>query len=178
MANNQTTQYRVRVNHHIRVPQVRVVLEDGSSPGIMNTSEALKLAQDLGLDLIEINPKTSPPIVKIADFGKHKYTEKKKQQENKKNQKVQELKELAFRPATEEHDLQIKLTAAKQFLIDGHKVRFVCKFRGRELSHSEIGRDKLTWILQQLSGLIAPSSDISMEGKWMSVIVSPARQKS
>jgi translation initiation factor IF-3 len=177
MSNNQTTQYRIRVNYNIRVPQVRVVLEDGSSPGIMNTPEALKMAQELGLDLIEINPKTAPPICKIMDFGKHKYSEKKKATEAKKNQKVQEMKELSFRPGTEEHDLLIKLNAAKQFLTDGHKVRFVCKFRGREMSHPEIGREKLSWILQQLNGLIGSSPDISMEGKWMSVIVSPARQK-
>lgn len=177
MANNQTIQYRTRVNHYIRVPQVRVILEDGTSPGIMNTSEALKMARELGLDLIEINPKALPPVAKIADYGKHCYQEKKKTAEAKKNQRVQELKELSFRPATEEHDLQIKLNAAKQFLLDGHQVRFVCKFRGRELTHPEIGREKLEWIIQQLNGLIAVVPNIFMEGKFMSTTVSPSKQK-
>jgi len=171
------TSNRIRINHYIRVPQVRVVLEDGTSPGIMGTPEALKMAKDMGLDMIEINPKASPPVVKLMDFGRHKYNEKKKQQEIKRNQKVHEQKELLLRPNIEEHDLTHKLNAAKQFLAEGNSVKFTVRFRGRELTHPEVGRDKLDWIVQQLSGLIQPFPVISMEGKLMHMLVIPTKQK-
>src|SRR5271154_5579193 len=98
--------YRVRINGYIRVPQVRVILEDGTSPGIMETWQALKLAQEQSLDLVEINPKSVPPVAKICNYGKMKYEEKKAQKAAKKKQKVSETKELDFRPVTEQHDLE------------------------------------------------------------------------
>ncbi len=170
--NNQN---RVRINHQIRIPQVRVILNDGTSPGIMPTQEALKLAQEQGLDLIEINPKGTPPVCKITDFGKLKYEEKKKQAEARKNQKNQELKELSFRPNTDEHDLNHKIEQAKQFLADGNKVKFVVRFRGREIAHPQIGRDKINSIIEKLTGLIVPSPLVSMEGKLMSVLLTPSK---
>jgi translation initiation factor IF-3 len=153
------------------------VLEDGSSPGVMNTPDAIKLAQGMGLDLVEINPKASPPVVKTIDFGKWKYQQKKQQQEIRKNQKVHEQKEILLRPTTEIGDLTHKANAAKEFLADGHSVKFTVRFRGRELTHPDIGRDKLNWMLEQLNGLIQPSSSISMEGKFMHMVVMPAKQK-
>ncbi len=174
--NNNSTQYRIRVNHQIRIPQVRVVLDDGSSPGIMQTRDALKLAQDQGLDLVEINPKSQPPVCKIVDYGKYKYDEKKKQSEAKKNQNLQELKELTFRPNTDENDLNHKLNQAKEFLADGNKVKFTIRFRGREVTHPQVGKDKLEWIFKELSGLIQNIPPINMEGKFMSTIVSPVRK--
>jgi translation initiation factor IF-3 len=175
-ATNQT-QYRTRINQFIRVPQVRVLLADGSNGGIMNTFEALKLAKDQGLDLIEINPKSVPPVCKIADYGKMKYEDKKKLQNAKKNQQVQELKELTFRPNTDEGDLGHKLEKAKEFLTDGNKVKFTVRFRGREIVHANIGRDKLSWFLQQLDGLVAPNPQVNLEGKFMSMVVSPVRKQ-
>lgn len=175
--NNNQSQYRTRINQYIRVPQVQVILSDGKNGGIMATRDALKLAQDEGLDLIEINPRSAPPVCKIADFGKMKYEEKKKQQAAKKNQTVQELKELTFRPNTDENDLNHKLEQAKGFLTDGNRVKFTVRFRGREITHSNIGRDKLEWIVQQLQGLITDKSQISLEGKFMSLIVSPTKSK-
>lgn len=179
MQNNQQQQreYRVRINKYIRVPQIRVVLADGSNAGIMNTYEALKQAQDAGLDLVEINPKAQPPVCKIMDYGKFKYEEKKKQAAAKKNQQVQELKELTFRPATDENDLLHKLGQAKEFLAEGDRVKFTVRFKGREITHANIGKDKLTWILQQLDGLVSPNPQISLEGKFMWMIVSPVKQK-
>lgn len=174
---NNQTQYRIRINHYIRVPQVRVVYEDGTTGGIMATRDALKSAQDLGLDLVEINPKSLPPVCKIMDFGKFKYEEKKKAQVAKKNQVVQELKELNFRPNTDENDLNHKLEQAKGFLIEGNKVKFTVKFRGREITHAELGKQKLEWILQQLQGLITDKPQISLEGKFMSMLVSPTKQR-
>lgn len=176
--NNNNTQYRVRINNYIRVPQVRVILSDGSSPGIMATRDAIVMAQDQGLDLVEINPKAIPPVCKILDYGKFKYEEKKKQAENKKNQKIQELKEITFRPNTDDNDLSHKLESAKQFLADGNKVKFTIRFRGREITHPQVGKDKLDWIVQQLNNLILPSPITSLEGKFMSMIVSPTKQKS
>lgn len=176
--NNNQNQYRTRINKFIRVPQIRVVFSDGSNGGIMNTYDALKMAQDQGLDLVEINPRAVPPVCKIMDYGKYKYEEKKKVQAAKKNQQMQELKELTFRPNTDDNDLNHKLEQAKSFLEDGNKVKFAVRFRGREVVHANIGREKLQWILQELNGLIAPNPQISMEGKIMWMMVTPNKQKS
>jgi translation initiation factor IF-3 len=176
MQTNNQQQYRTRINHHIRVPQVRVILSNGENGGVMPTYEALKLARDEGLDLIEINPKALPPVTRIADFGKLKYEEKKQQQLAKRNQVVQELKELTMRPNTDLNDLGHKLNQAKDFLQEGNKVKLTVRFRGREIAHSELGKDKLEYCLRELQGLIIPSPPISLEGKLMSVIVSPSKK--
>jgi translation initiation factor IF-3 len=168
--NNQN---RIRINFHIRVAQVRVVLEDGSSPGVMSTRDALQMAQNAGLDLVEINPKANPPVCKILDFGKFKYDEKKKAAAAKKSQKQSELKELTFRPNTDEHDLGIKLATAKEFLKDGNKVKFAIRFRGREITHPQIGKEKLEWLLKELTDLISGAPQVFTEGKIMSMTVSP-----
>jgi translation initiation factor IF-3 len=172
--NNPQTQ-RIRTNHQIRIPQIRVVLVDGTSD-VMATRDALKMAQDAGLDLVEINPKAAPPVCKIMDFGKFKYEEKKKQQAAKRNQVVQELKELTFRPNTDANDLNHKLEQAKGFLEEGNKVKFTIRFRGREITHSDIGRNKLEWLLLQLQGLVTDKPQISLEGKFMWMIVSPTKK--
>lgn len=174
---NPPTNQRIRINHQIRIPQIRVVLNDGTNAGVMSTRDALKMAQDQALDLVEINPRAVPPVCKIMDYGKYKYEEKKKQAEAKRNQKTQELKELTFRPATDENDLAHKVQQAKEFLTEGHKVKFTIRFRGREITHPQVGKEKLEWILQQLTGLIAATPPVSLEGKFMHMIVSPAKQK-
>lgn len=174
---NNNQQQRIRINHQIRIPQIRVVDSDGSNLGVMATRDALKLAQDQSLDLVEINPRAVPPVCKIMNYGKFKYEEKKKAQAAKKNQQIQELKELTFRPTTDENDLNHKLEQAKEFLADGDKVKFTIRFRGREVTHPQIGRDKLDWIMQQLNGLATISSAPSFEGKIMSMIVAPIKQK-
>lgn len=167
------TQNRIRINNFIRVPQVRVIDAEGVPLGVMNTSDAMKLAREQNLDLVEINPKTSPPVCKIIDFGKYKYEEKKKLSESRKNQKTSELKEISFRPNTDEGDLNHKLENAKQFLADGNKVKFTVKFRGREITHPKVGEDKLRWFLQELASLIAFHTPLSLEGKVMSVMINP-----
>jgi translation initiation factor IF-3 len=178
MANlTEKQQYRVRINQFIRVPEVRVILEDGTSPGIMKTPDALKRAQDQGLDLVEINPRAIPPVVKIVNYGKMKYEEKKKAQEAKKNQQVQELKEITFRPNTDIGDLEHKLVKAKEFLEEGNRTKLTVRFRGREVVHLNVGREKIEWILQRLDGMIAPNPQINMEGKFMSVVVSPTKKQ-
>ena len=174
---NNQQQYRTRINKYIRVPQIRVILSNGENGGIMNTQDALKLAQDQFLDLIEINPKAIPPVCRIADHGKLKYEEKKQQQAAKKNQIIQELKELTFRPNTDENDLNHKLDQAKEFLTEGNKVKFTVRFRGREITHADLGKAKLDWCVQQLQGLIADKPQISLEGKFMWLIVSPTKKQ-
>jgi translation initiation factor IF-3 len=175
--NQQQREYRVRINKFIRVPQIRVVLADGTNGGIMDTFVALKQAQDAGLDLVEINPKAQPPVCKIMDYGKYKYEEKKKVQAAKKNQQTQELKELTFRPNTDENDLNHKLEQAKSFLEEGDRVKFTVRFRGREIVHANIGKEKLQWILRQLGTTIAPNPQINLEGKFMSMVVSPTKKQ-
>lgn len=162
--------YRIRINHQIRVPQVKV-LQDDNFIGILSIGEALKLAQEAGLDLIEINPKANPPICKIIDYGKFKYDEKKKASEAKKSQKIQQVKELSFRPNTDTNDLNHKLNLAKGFLADGDRVKFVVKFRGREITHPQLGKEKLNWIIKELEALIVPNPIITLDGKIMSMTV-------
>lgn len=169
----QNNQNKIRVNQQIRVPQVRVVLEDGSSPGVMSTYDALKMARAANLDLVEINPRSVPPVCKLLNYGKYKYEEKKKANAAKKAQKQSDLKELVIRPNIGDHDLLIKLNAAKLFLQDGDKVKFTVKFRGREITHPDVGKEKLNWLLQELNDLISAVPPISSEGKFMFMIVSP-----
>jgi translation initiation factor IF-3 len=175
--NNNQVQFRTRINHFIRVPQVRVILSDGTNGGIMSTQDALKLAQSEGFDLIEINPKAAPPVCRIASFGKHKYEEKKKQAEAKKNAKQQEMKELTLKPNIAQNDLDHKIDQAKSFLADGNTCKVTCKFRGREVTHPQIGRDKLDYVIKQLGELIQPNPSISLEGKFMNMVIFPAKQK-
>lgn len=175
--NNNQREFRTRINQFIRIPQIRVINSDGNNLGIMQTYEALKMARDQGLDLVEISPTAKPPVCKIMDYGKYKYEQKKKAQADKKNQVIQELKELTFRPNTDENDLKHKLEQAKGFLAEGDRVKFTVRFRGREIVHADIGKDKLNWILQELTGLVAPNPQINLEGKFMSMVVSPTKQK-
>jgi len=176
MSQTNNYQNKLRINHFIRVPEVRVVDQDGNAIGVMSTKDAINLAQKQGMDLIEINPKTSPPICKVTNFGKFKYDEKKRQSEAKKNQKIQELKEITFRPNTDENDLNHKLTQAKEFLSEGNRVKFTIRFRGREIVHPQVGKDKLEWIIEQLSGLITANTLISLDGKLMSMQVAPIKR--
>lgn len=169
--NNQRQQeYRTRVNNYIRAQEVRVIYED-TTLGVMATSEALKLARQKELDLVEINGKATPPICKIIDYGRFKYDEKKKHHSQK--QKTSELKEISFRPTTDEHDLEHKLAAAKRFLADGDRVKLSVYFRGREMAHIDLGREKLQWAVEQLADVGSVNSGIATEGKTISLIVSP-----
>jgi translation initiation factor IF-3 len=174
--NQQPQQFRVRINQFIKTLQVRLINEDGTSE-ILNTRDALKMAQDQGLDLVEINGKASPSIVRIVDFGKFKYEQAKKAKADKKNQQVQELKELTLRPNIDTNDLNHKIEQAKQFILDGNRCKLVCRFRGREITHSNLGTEKLSAIIAQLDGLIVANPHISLDGKFMSVILVPSKNK-
>ena len=129
------------------MPEVRVIGDDGEMLGVLPTHEALKRAQERGLDLVEVNPKAEPPVCKILDFGKYKYDEKKKAREAKRKQTVVEIKEIKLRPKTDDHDLDFKTRARTRFLEAGHKVKFTVRFRGREITHPEKAQEQLDWIM-------------------------------
>jgi|EndMetStandDraft_3_1072993.scaffolds.fasta_scaffold49871_2 translation initiation factor IF-3 len=164
---------QIRVNHRIRVPEVRVVAEDGSNLGVLSTEQALRRAQEAGLDLVEVNPKAVPPVCKILDFGKFKYEEKKKLSEAKKKQTVVEVKEIKIRPKTDDHDLDVKVRAIRRFIESGNKVKVTCRFRGREITHPERAQMQLTFILSKIEDLANVEQRPTMEARTMSVLVAP-----
>lgn len=169
----QKQEQKIRANKQIRVPQVKVVNSDGEFLGVMDTYAALKLAQEQGLDLVEINPKIYPPLTKITDFGKYKYLEKKRAGEMKKNQKVEETKELFFHLTTDIGDLERLIKRGREFLQEGDKVRFVIKFRGREMAFQSSGEEKLKRILDDLKDVGSNNMPISFESRNMAVLISP-----
>lgn len=150
-----------------------MVLDDGSQLGVMPTSEALKAAEGRGLDLVEVNPKSIPPVCKILDFGRYKYEEKKRQSEAKRKQTIVELKEVKLRPKTDDHDLQVKVRSARRFLESGNKVKFTVRFRGREITHPQRAQMQLDWLVEQLADLANVEQRPQMEGRTMSAIVGP-----
>ena len=167
---------QIRVNHRIRVPEVRVVAEDGGNLGVMDTADALRRAQEAGMDLVEVNPKAMPPVCKILDFGKYKYEEKKKAREAKRKQTVVEVKEIKLRPKTDDHDLNVKVKHARKFLEGGNKVKITVRFRGREITHPEVAQRQLEWFLKELEDLVTVEQNPMMEGRNMSCSVAPKPQ--
>jgi translation initiation factor IF-3 len=165
--------YQIRVNHRIRVPEVLVIGPDGNKLGVLQTHEALRMAQEQGLDLVEINPKSDPPVCKILDFGKYKYEEKKKQAQARRNQAVVEIKEIKLRPKTDDHDIDFKTRAARRFLEAGHKVKFTVRFRGREITHPEKAHEQLDVILKALEDVANIETRPMMEARAMSLVVAP-----
>src|SRR6187549_1353684 len=164
---------QIRINHRIRVPEVRVVAEDGSNLGVLSTEAALRRAQEVGLDLVEVNPKATPPVCKILDFGKFKYEEKKRQRDAKRKQTIVEVKEIKLRPKTDDHDLDTKVRAARKFLEAGNKVKIVCRFRGREITHPERARMQLDFLVSKLEDLANVEQRPIMEARTMAVLVAP-----
>ncbi len=165
--------YQIRVNHRIRVPEVLVIGPDGNKLGVLQTHEALRMAQEQGLDLVEINPKADPPVCKILDFGKYKYEEKKKAAQARRNQAVVEIKEVKLRPKTDDHDINFKIRAARRFLEAGHKVKFTVRFRGREITHPEKAHEQLDVILKGIDDVSNVETRPMMEARAMSIIVAP-----
>ena len=150
---------------------MRVIDDSGTQLGIMSSSEALRMAQDRGLDLVEVNPKAEPPVCKVMDYGKFKYEEKKKANEQRKRQTTVELKEVKVRPKTDEHDLDTKIKHIKRFLEEGNKAKITVRFRGREVTHPEKGREVVDDIIKALEGLIVVEQMPLMEGKAMTALI-------
>lgn len=164
-----------RINEDIRVKEVRLIDENGENRGVVSIREALQIAADAGLDLIEISPQAVPPVCKVLDYGKYKYETQKRKAEAKKNQKVIEIKELKLRPMIDKHDYEVKVKQAKRFLDEGNKVKFTMRYKGRELSANDMGKAVLDRLLEDLEGLCKVDSTPKLEGKQMMMIVSPEK---
>ncbi len=162
-----------RMNYEINAKEVRVIDDEGGMLGVMAPRDAVRLAEDKGLDLIEIAPTANPPTCKIMDYGKYKYEQKKKAAQSKKNQVIIDIKEVQLRPRTEEHDLETKLRHAKRFLEDGDKVKFNLRFKGREMAHSELGHDLLKKVAETLKGVGIVEVPPKMEGKQLFCLMAP-----
>ena len=156
-----------RINHQIRIRQIRVIDDEGKQLGVIETADALALAVHKGLDLVEIAPKQRPPVCRIMDYGKYKYEQKKKDQASRRKQHQVQVKEVRLRPAIADHDRQVRVRAARQFLSDGDKVLLVCLFRGRQMAHKEVGEQVIKQVLQELGDLAKVESGIRMEGRRM-----------
>jgi len=161
-----------RINHQIRIRQVRVVDEEGKQLGVLETADALALAMHKGLDLVEIAPDQRPPVCRIMDFGKFKYEEKKKAQASKRKQHQVVIKEVRLRPAIAEHDVQVKVKQARQFLADGDKVVLCCLFRGRQMAHREVGEQVIRHVFDLLKDIAKIEVGVRQEGKRMTMMLS------
>ena len=161
----------------IRVPQVRVVDNEGNQLGVMATRDALAAAEEAGLDLVEVAPTAAPPVCRIMDYGKYKYQLSKKAKEAKKKQAVVLVKEMKMRGKTEEHDFQFKLRNIRKFLAEGNKVKVSIIFRGREITHTELGMGMLKRVAEELKDAATVESSPRLEGRNMSMMIAPVQQK-
>lgn len=162
-----------RMNDRIRVPEIRVIGAEGEQIGVVATSEALRMAEDVGLDLVEISPTAKPPVCKIMDYGKYKYEQQKKEHEKKKNQTKIVVKEIKMRPNTDRHDIEFKMNHVRRFLEKKDKAKITIQFRGREMMHMERARENLNHIVQQLADIAEPEMQPKVEGRTLSVILAP-----
>lgn len=156
---------------------MRVIDEEGNQVGVLTVREALELADDRRLDLVEVAPNAVPPVCRLMDYGKYRYEQTKKERDARKHQKQQEIKELRLRPKTDEHDLLVKANQARKFLLSGDKVKFTIRFRGRELAHPDIGRDMLVRLSEDLRDIATLEQQPALEGKSISIILAPSPSK-
>jgi translation initiation factor IF-3 len=165
-----------RINERIRVPQVRLIDEKGGQVGIVSTVQALQMARDRGLDLMEVSPNAQPPVCKICDYGKFKYEKKKKEHQARKKQTVIKVKEIQLRPQTEEHDLEYKFKNVRQFLEDGDKAKITVMFRGREITYVDQGYKMLEMLLQLVKDIAIIEVPPKLEGKKLMMILAPSKK--
>ena len=166
-----------RTNEMIRVREVRLIDDEGKQLGIVPTVDALRMAKDKDLDLVEVSPNANPPVCKILDFGKYRFEQEKKLRESKKNQKVLKLKEIRMQPKIGSGDLDTKAKHVQEFLNEGDKVKITVRFRGRELAHTELGFDVLNEVLKRLTSAYNIDKPAKMDGKMMSITISPKAAK-
>lgn len=162
-----------RVNEEIRVPQVRLIDEEGEMLGIMSTRDALARAYSVGLDLLEISPNAEPPVAKVLDYGKFKYEQQKKRNEARKKQKVIEIKEVKVRPNIDENDYQVKMRAMKTFIGEGDKVKVTLRFRGREMAHQDLGVKVLERIRAEMDEVAKVEHMPKLENRQMIMVLAP-----
>ena len=161
------------INHNIRAKEVRAIDPDGGQIGVVPTYKAIAIANDYGLDLVEISPNANPPVCKIMDYGRYKYEETKKKQEAKKKQSSFQLKEIKFRPKTGEHDFQVKLGNIRKFLLKNDKVKVTIVFRGREITLSAMGREILTRVAGEMEEISVVEQFPKFEGRTMVMVLAP-----
>ena len=162
-----------RYNNRINSPEVQVISSSGENLGILNTNEAISMAKNQGLDLIEIAANANPPVCKIMDMGKFKYDAQKKANLAKKKQKIVSLKEIKMRPVTETHDYEFKVKNAKKFISKGDKVKFTIRFKGRELQHSHLGNELMTKIKEDMKDVGKVEMNPKFDGKQMIMVIQP-----
>jgi translation initiation factor IF-3 len=173
MQQSAPTREGPRVNGEIRSSNVRLIGEDGEMIGVIGVREALDMAEEAGLDLIEISPNADPPVCKISDYGKYKYEAQKKAHDARRKQKVIEVKEIKMRPGIDDHDYEVKMRAMKRFLEEGDKVKVTLRFRGREMVHTELGASVLSRVRGELDALAKVEQMPRMEGRQMIMVLMP-----
>src|SRR3954465_2092683 len=164
-----------RINRAIRVPEVRLIDEDGAQLGVVQTVQALEMARQRDLDLVEVAANAVPPVCKLLDYGRAKYEQTKKEREAKKHQHAIELKELRLRPGTDDHDVDVRARSARRFIEEGHKVRLLGRFRGREGAHPEIARNQIDRIVKSLQDIAIVEQGPMMEGRAMFAVLARSR---
>jgi translation initiation factor IF-3 len=164
-----------RINRAIRVPEVRLIDEDGTQLGVVPTHQALEMARQKDLDLVEVAANAMPPVCKLLDYGRFKYETTKKEREAKKHQHSVELKELRLRPGTDDHDVDVRARSARRFIEEGHKVRLLVRFRGREAAHPEIARNQIDRIVKSLQDIAVVEQGPMMEGRAMFAVLARSR---
>ena len=165
-----------RINGEIRVPEVRLIGVDGEQLGVVRTLEAIQLSEQHEVDLVEIAPNAAPPVCRLMDYGKFKYQEQKRQAEAKAKQKVIQVKEVKFRPGTDEGDYQVKLRNLRRFLEDGDKAKVTLRFRGREMAHQELGMRVLERVRDDLTELCQVEAMPKLEGRQMVMVLAPRKK--
>ncbi|MFC0281724.1 translation initiation factor IF-3 [Falsigemmobacter intermedius] len=162
-----------RVNERIRATEIRLIGADGENVGVVTPARALAMAEEAGLDLVEISPNAEPPVCKIMDFGKFKFEQQKREAEARKKQKIIEIKEIKFRPGTDEHDYQVKMRSVIKFLTDGDKVKVTLRFRGREMAHQQLGMELLNRVAGEVTEIGKVESMPKLEGRQMVMMIGP-----
>ncbi|MFG1401464.1 translation initiation factor IF-3 [Xanthobacter sediminis] len=162
-----------RVNEEIRIREVQLIDQEGQNRGVVAIRDALALAQEAGLDLVEISPNSAPPVCKILDYGRFKYQNQKKASEARKKQKVVEVKEIKLRPGIDDHDYEVKMRAMQRFFEEGDKVKVTLRFRGREMAHQDIGYKLLQKLKEEVSTIAKVEAEPMLEGRQMIMILAP-----
>jgi translation initiation factor IF-3 len=165
---------RLRINNRIRAREVRLIDEDGSQVGVLGLREALALAEERGMDLVEVAPNAVPPVCRVMDYGKFRYEQSKKEREARKNQRQVEIKQIRLEPKTDDHDLDTKAKQARRFLLEGDKVKFNLRFKGREIFHQNIGLAILEQMAEALQDIAIVEQRPLMEGRVLSLTLAPS----
>ncbi|MCO8145539.1 translation initiation factor IF-3 [Rhodovulum tesquicola] len=163
------------MNERIRAPEIRLIGAEGENIGVVTPERGMALAEEAGLDLVEISPTATPPVCKIMDFGKFKYESQKRESEARKKQKIIEIKEVKFRPNTDTHDYEVKMRSVMRFLENGDKVKVTLRFRGREMAHQNLGRELLERVAEDVKELGKVENMPKMEGRQMVMMIGPLK---